>query len=411
MYICHGSAQYAYQAVDQVNKCPSDSFADVRGSCQKCKPGEYMVAEGISFVIKETSCSPYIEGQYILLQTLYNNRPAYRKTDLFLFIYYEDAESSWFLGGTLGGFDAIAFANSESMVMPLTTWQEKCNYPELCTFSCPWTNNAKWSIVGSGFCQKCPFSSYSVAGSSSINNCICNPGSFGVIGESCQACLPGTYKLPSQPSSSLCTKCPINSMSSGASTIFCMCDSGWATEVPGEECKQCPAGTYSRDNMGTFCEKCVPGKYSSSVGSSSRTTCLSCATGTHSNKSGAEVCVSCSAGTYAEITGSSICVNCMSQTYSSVVASSSSRYCLDCPLGINSTAGSTSILDCNRSTNPITAPTTVEKTETTLSLGYLMGICILIAISFLIYFGFHLCTKKQDQYQSENEYSEQMRAW
>jgi len=325
-----------------------------------------MVPQGISFTIQQTSCSPYIEGQYVLLQDLHHDRPAYRKTDQLLFIYYDDRESSWFLGGTLGGSDAIAFVSSVSTIMPITRWQEKCNYPILCTFSCPWTNNAKWSIVGSGFCQMCPLNSNSIAGSSSINQCLCNPGSFGVPGQSCQACLEGTYKLPSQPSSGLCTKCPLNSMSAQGSTQFCRCNNGWAAEVPGQECKQCPIGTYSRDNMGSHCEECVAGKFSSALGSWSSTACLSCSIGKYSLKSGAGNCVGCSAGTYTEVVGSSTCLNCMSQTYSSVVASSSRHYCLNCPVGTYSTPGSTSSVDCKTLTPQAVVPTLSTTTRTTI---------------------------------------------
>ena len=366
MCICCVRAQYANETVNQQKHCPLNSFTDVRGFCKTCQAGEYMVPQGVLFTIDETVCSPYIEGQYVRLPNLHSNRPAYRKTDKLLYIYYYDRESSWFVGGTLGGFDAIAFVNSESIIMPITRWQEKCNYPFVCTFSCPWTNNADWSIIGSGFCQICPLNSNSVVGSSSIKQCLCNPGSFGVNGQSCQVCLEGTYKLRSQPSSALCTKCPPNSMSPEGSTLFCMCNGGWVAEVPGQECKQCPLGTYSRDNMGSFCEKCVPGKYSTALGSSSSTTCSSCSMGTYSKTSGAGACVGCSAGTYAEITGSSTCVNCMSHTYSSVVASSSRHYCLSCPVGTFSTPGSTSIVDCKTSINQLATPTLFTTTKATI---------------------------------------------
>jgi len=366
MCIYHVRAQYASEALDQQKNCPPNSFSDVRGFCKTCQAGEYMVPQGVLFTIEDTVCSPYIEGEYVMLPNLHNNRPSYRKTDKLLYIYYYDREASWFVGGTLGGFDAIAFVNSESMIIPIKRWQEKCNYPVVCTFSCPWTNNADWSIIGRGFCQICPLNSNSVVGSSSIKHCLCNPGSFGVNGQSCEVCLEGTYKLPSQPSSALCTKCPPNSMSPEGSTLFCMCNGGWVAEVPGQECKQCPLGTYSRDNMGSFCEKCVPGKYSTVLGSSSSTTCLSCSVGTYSKTSGARACVGCSAGTYAENTGSSICLNCMSQTYSSVVASSSRLYCLGCPVGTFSTPGSTSILDCKTSKNQFTTPTLFTTTKATI---------------------------------------------
>ncbi|KAJ1474588.1 hypothetical protein T484DRAFT_1599268, partial [Baffinella frigidus] len=194
---------------------------------------------------------------------------------------------------------------------------------------------------GSGACEPCPAGTYcpleattslvealncsdhswSLAGSGSIQDCMCDPGYTGKNGRKCCSCLAGTYKEGT--------------------------GSGW--------CVQCGAGTYSGRGMGS-CTPCGEGKYSESVASVEETTCLSCPANSTSDAGSGSMaacecvlgyygpsnteCGACEAGTYQDQRGHASCNDCDAGTYSPAFAAKSSEQCMACPADSDSPSGS-----------------------------------------------------------------------
>jgi len=64
-------------------------------------------------------------------------------------------------------------------------------------------------------CQQCLPNSFSSAGSTAAEACVCNAGYTGPDGQTCVSCAPGKYKTV--PGATACTDCPPNTLSAGGS--------------------------------------------------------------------------------------------------------------------------------------------------------------------------------------------------
>lgn len=110
------------------------------------------------------------------------------------------------------------------------------------------------SALGSSLsCVHCPLRSSTItAGSTSIEQCMCIPGTHSQDGK-CQPCPEHTF----QPVlGSACRPCPDNATAprGSESPAACLCARGYSVSQDGE-CQQCAEGTY-KDTVGN--DACVP---------------------------------------------------------------------------------------------------------------------------------------------------------
>ena len=167
---------------------------------------------------------------------------------------------------------------------------------------------AENSYADSNSCQSCPANSQSIAQSSSVTACQCNPGYTGSIttaSDSCTACLAGTWKSTVGSDScqacsahtyysgdtppfvsNLCLSCPDFSTSpaSSSSITSCVCNSGYKRVV--NTCVQCSAGSYCPNQNSEI--QCVTGA-DSPAGSTDSSSCL-CQPGYYGSPNSCTLC-------------------------------------------------------------------------------------------------------------------------
>ena len=161
--------------------------------------------------------------------------------------------------------------------------------------------------------------------------------------------------------------CPFNRSSAAGSSVVedCLCDSGYhITRFPGNEygCVECQAGTYNNQVNQTSCFPCPENTYNPATTSISIDACLACdpnsasAQGSTSlsdcqcnlgySGSPGTTCVACESGTYREDVNSYICEPCPSRTYNVDFAADSHEHCLPCGANTTSAPGSRSKQAC-----------------------------------------------------------------
>jgi len=230
--------------------------------------------------------------------------------------------------------------------------------------------------VGSETCDNCPVNTNSVSGSYSNMSCICNPGKTGPDGGPCVDCIPGKYKInsgtasctncesgtysisSSASNSSVCLKCPDNTMSFEGSNHITNCTCNIGTTGPnGGPCVDCISGKYKKTTGSSSCINCEIGKYSNvlngceqcpdntmSFEGSNHITKCTCNIGTTGPNGGS--CVDCIPGKYKINSGNALCTRCESGKYSISSSASNSSVCLKCPDKTRSVEGSNDITNC-----------------------------------------------------------------
>jgi hypothetical protein len=170
---------------------------------------------------------------------------------------------------------------------------------------------------GSSNCTQCIEGASTLqTGSDKISDCLCTPGRTGNPGNgvSCDQCEGGKYKA--QLGTGACTSCPSESFSSqGSSSLTdCVCNPGHTNvSETGVNCTKCIAGTYKPLQGPQSCSLCGQGKYSVGVGQINETTCANCPRGTLSLALGARsntTCQPCQAGKFMPGVGATACQNC-----------------------------------------------------------------------------------------------------
>jgi hypothetical protein len=259
------------------------------------------------------------------------------------------------------------------------------------------------AAVDESVCENCPVQSESVAGSSSLNDCLCARGSTGNDGGPCTFCAAGTFK--DTLGSELCTDCKVlsNTQSSvrrrllavatlkphtdsvyystvigsisstdcipcpsssriladgvsGSSLAECECFEGYT--LVNSTCVQCAPGTFKAAPGSAACISCEIGKFNTLYRSWQDSDCSSCPNNSTTLAPGATVlsdcvcnvgfygidalnCLACPAGSYSATPGSSECTLCPVGSYES------NNVCVLCGFGFNtSVAGATSVVDC-----------------------------------------------------------------
>ena len=150
--------------------------------------------------------------------------------------------------------------------------------------------------------MKCPAGTYSNPSSTMCTNCPLGHYSPLEGSDKCLECEPGTYAGYFR--SKICNKCPAGTYSHNKGAISCSsCLPGQTSNIGAISCYDCPAGTHSSGGYGsTECIKCKPGQYSSKR---TNTACYSCPAGTFSDITLTK-CNKCRPGTYSN-EGSSVC--------------------------------------------------------------------------------------------------------
>ena len=237
------------------------------------------------------------------------------------------------------------------------------------------------AAVSASACRACPSNSLSTAGSTRIDDCLCNagfrqseahdactlcsPGYYdesstryecsrcgaGLYSaaegapdvESCRPCPPGTWSESGSPD---CHACFENSDSPEASgsRVNCTCIAG-AHGPDGAACQLCAAGSYKAARGSAACSLCGAGKHSAAPGAASSGTCQDCGAGSFS-AAAASVCISCAAGTFSAASAS-VCSSCGAGKYSTTVGASSATTCLNCDANkYSATTGASSSTTC-----------------------------------------------------------------
>lgn len=232
----------------------------------------------------------------------------------------------------------------------------------------------------------CPANSYTLTGASRVEDCICNPGYYGVA-PNCVECEVGYY-CPGGASRHACTPHAVSPVGSTDSTQ-CFCDRGWygvsnavCTACPeaswcwtgienacpqhmwspmyssfqvnctcnagytganGGPCSSCSKGQY-KDHLGTdACALCAVGTSSNAIAATDISTCAQCDRGYYNPSEGQQACTACDAGHYVNAFGTTVCQTCVPGTWSATAAPT----CTNCLAGRYSTASAaTSVATC-----------------------------------------------------------------
>ena len=195
----------------------------------------------------------------------------------------------------------------------------------------------------------CPQDSSSPSGSTSLSDCLCDPGFYPLFDEhsklvSCEFCLPNQWC----PGGSQMFPCTSHSTSATAATspLQCICDAGFfglgnssCTQCPAgtyktidsHVCLQCPVGTYNPEEAGIDPQVCIacPDLSTSVHGSREQTQCVS-VFGSYSSAPG-QAGQLCPASTYQDQLNRTTCELCDVGKYQPISGSQSANDCLTCP--------------------------------------------------------------------------------
>ena len=192
-------------------------------------------------------------------------------------------------------------------------------------------------------CVACMEGSTAVAGSDSIDDCICDEGNARIQtedGPECSGCFPGTYAGPdaclnctngtfsNDYGLTECTACPANASSVESPHVECQCKKGYKCAhdvcVDGN-CEACPVNTYSNLTTSTLLE-CFACQSNSESGeaSESQDNCL-CVPGFYEKTN--HECEACAAGFFSDQLNVNTCPECTEGQFSTGQAT----VCSTCP--------------------------------------------------------------------------------
>ena len=322
---CRCNAGYT-GAAGNCSACPAGSFKNKTGSanCTSCHPGTYSVSTGqidVSACIRcpnntfspsgskslfDCSCNPGFSG----------NETICIPCDLGKY------------KPVLGDSDCVACA--EGMYAE-TSGMAFCRSCPIHTHSMLGSTRLAECICNAGYTQTSNLYCDSMSSSSCFTeaNCSsCIPGTYKSTNgsEPCTVCERGSYSnISAAVAKTQCRACPANSMSGpGSSSIAdCICDPGYSGM--NGICSRCTEGKYKPHNGSAPCTFCEAGKYSGSQGAVAESDCLSCPAHSTSQEGSisqgdckclagwtgtSSLCAKCGKGTYKNKTGSESCTQC-----------------------------------------------------------------------------------------------------
>ena len=193
-------------------------------------------------------------------------------------------------------------------------------------------------------CTACPRDAKSQPGSHNISFCQCNAGYTVQANDhnSCFACEAGKYKNIS--GSAECTQCAAGLFSEAGENSTCgPCPANTYSSALDAGCVSCPENSQAKDNSKGIGDCMCNAGYTRN--SSNGTRCVLCIQGKYKARPGNEACSLCERGTFSTETGAdsnTTCLPCAAGSYSI----DGRNTCTRCPTHANSSARSTSILDC-----------------------------------------------------------------
>jgi hypothetical protein len=164
--------------------------------------------------------------------------------------------------------------------------------------SCTACVAGKYSSSSQVACASCPHSSNAVAGSTSVTDCLCDPGYTGTIAsvsDVCAACASGRYKASSGVAA--CDSCPSGSSGTGGlegstSSSACQCDPGFEFVAHSSNCDECAPGRFKDTTSAAdsapstdTCRDCNGGSVTDTLDQPGATSCTLCAEGQYTSSS------------------------------------------------------------------------------------------------------------------------------
>lgn len=211
--------------------------------------------------------------------------------------------------------------------------------------TCVGCNSGHYLNQDTETCTQCPHRKTTEHGvnASSIDDCLCEPGSFLSNGtQNCDLCEAAYYK--NYIGNGICTACPDDKITAGPGSTTreeCQCPPGEYLTSNGE-CTYCDVGSYKNTVGNQACSRCPANMTTTNSRSVSLQDCV-CLAGFRSVEG---TCEACPAGSYSNTTGASICVLCPVDTFNAESTSTSQDDCRQCPAQTQSLQGSNKALDC-----------------------------------------------------------------
>jgi Ca2+-binding EF-hand superfamily protein len=218
---------------------------------------------------------------------------------------------------------------------------------------------------GATACYECGANADSDAGRSSLDQCFCVAGSYGLPSSSgCRSCTSNADSLARSTYVSQCF-CKANFYGDGATRCDkCPRDSKSPARSARVGACSCNAGFTGDPSTGDpdACAACPTGKYAGTVVNRTGIQCVSCPKGSFSNSTGASACTECPAGKFRATIGGTSETNCSSCISNADSPAGSTRKgdctckasyygndakCNKCPENSVSSAGSKNKTDCS----------------------------------------------------------------
>jgi len=182
--------------------------------CRVCARGQFLTSDTSILTIKRTLCSVFIEGAYVVADFRFRNKKVYVKQSGVTAYIYHDGQH-WCVASNTGSIYPIAYSPSYDMSVPTTGWIERCDNS--------WKRPTYWDVQGELVCKGCPFNSDSMEASYDIGQCLCNPGTYGRVGEACSLCASGKFSSTVGARTVItCTSCVMGSYSPLSGATSCL---------------------------------------------------------------------------------------------------------------------------------------------------------------------------------------------
>ena len=182
--------------------------------CRVCARGQFLTSDTSILTIKRTLCSVFIEGVYVVADFRFRNKKVYVKQSGVTAYIYHDGQH-WCVASNTGSIYPIAYSPSYDMSVPTTGWIERCDNS--------WKRPTYWDVQGELVCKGCPFNSDSMEASYDIGQCLCNPGTYGRVGEACSLCASGKFSSTVGARTVItCTSCVMGSYSPLSGATSCL---------------------------------------------------------------------------------------------------------------------------------------------------------------------------------------------
>lgn len=372
-------------ASDDVSDCVCKAGFQSSGvlSCEACAPGFFNAH-------LNASCLPCAVNTYSLYEQTIT---CVECTDNSLTLQSASTSADACLCNA--GYESI---DTECVLCAQGSYKSTWSSTDVCTV-CPANT---YSSPSRDVCLSCPDNSVSSSNSSSLTDCLCVAGyePTSTSPHTCSECAVGFYKandannncllcalgyFASQTGAHQCVSCAENSyadalgsfecsactnhsysLASSTAATDCWCVAGYY--FSGQQCVQCPIGTYkttahslAQNQSQDFCHACATGQYTIAPGSTSVMQCLTCSANYYiatdgtcqwcgenaqslSSSVGQHEC-QCNEGYEGDASTGLACTKCETGTYKSEPANNLCVFCAPGKVGLESGSGMLGILE------------------------------------------------------------------